>query len=253
MTLSMAPAPHPSLLRSALSSILAAGLMTGVVGALLTYRFGLDAAYLGKALVLFGAGAAVALAGLSKHHPFAAFGAANQVTVIRAALVALLAGLIGERTAAGLPALVVAAAVMIAVLDGADGWMARRQHMVSDFGARFDMETDAAFIMVLAALAWQFDRCGAWVLVSGMLRYVFVGAGTVVSWLRQPLPPSTRRKSVAVVQVIALILTLAPFVPATVAPTIAAAGLCGLTVSFLVDVVWLWQHAARSRASVSPQ
>ena len=104
------------------------------------------------------AGAALVLVGLSKHHPFARFGAANQVTVTRGALVALLAGLIGERTAVGLPTFVMAAAVTVAVLDGIDGWMARRNHMASDFGARFDMETDALFIMVLAVLAWQYGK-----------------------------------------------------------------------------------------------
>jgi phosphatidylglycerophosphate synthase len=253
VTLSMAPAPHPSLLRSALISILPAGLMSGVVGAFLTQRFGLDAAYLAKAAAVFLAGAVLVLVGLSRHHPFVSFGAANHVTVTRGALVALLAGLIGERTAIGLPALVTAAAVIIAVLDGADGWLARRTHMVSDFGARFDMETDALFIMVLAALAWQYERSGVWVLASGLLRYVFVGAGMAVPWLRQPLPPSIRRKSIAVVQVVALILTLAPFVPATMAQATAALGLCLLALSFLVDVMWLWQQAARSRATVSPQ
>jgi len=249
----MAPAPHPSLLRSALISILPAGLMAGVIGALLMYRFGLDAAYLEKAMVVFLAGAVWVLVGLSKHHPFESFGAANQVTVARGALVALLAGLIGERTAVGLPALVTAAAVTVAVLDGVDGWMARRQRMVSDLGARFDMETDAVFIMVLAVLAWQLDKAGAWVLVSGLLRYLFVAAGLVVSGLRRALPPSMRRKFIAVVQVVALILALAPFVPATVTPAVAAIGLCALTLSFLVDVVWLLQNAVRSRATLSPR
>jgi phosphatidylglycerophosphate synthase len=249
----MAPTPHRSLLRSALFSILPAALMTGVLGAFLTHQFGLDAAYLEKALAVFAAGAALVLIGLPKHHPFASFGAANQVTVTRGALVALLAGLVGERTAVGVAQIVTAAAVMVAVLDGLDGWMARRKQIASDFGARFDMETDALFIMVLAALAWQSDRSGVWVLLSGLLRYGFVGAGMAVSWLRRPLPPSARRKFVAVFQVVALILTLAPFVPARIAPAIAAVGLCALSLSFLVDVVWLFQHAMRSRVAVSPR
>lgn len=227
--------------------------MTGVLGAYLAYRFGLEAAYLAKALGLFVAGAALVMIGLPKHHPFAAFGAANQVTVTRGALVALLAGLIGEQAVAGLATMVTVAAVIIAVLDGVDGWLARHRHIASDFGARFDMETDALFIMVLAALAWQFDKAGAWVLLSGLLRYVFIGAGRVLPWLRRPLPASTRRKSIAVVQVVALILTLAPFVPARATPAIAAIGLCALTLSFLVDVVWLLQNASRSGATVSPR
>ena len=68
-------------------------------------------------------------------------------------------------------ALAMALATVVAVLDGIDGWLARRTGMASDFGARFDMETDAALIMVLALLAWQFGKAGVWVLASGLLRY----------------------------------------------------------------------------------
>jgi phosphatidylglycerophosphate synthase len=242
---------HRSLLRSALLCILPAGLMTGVVGAFLTYRLGLEPAFLVKALALFAAGAALVLIGLPRHHPFASFGGANQVTVGRGALVALLAGLIGEPVDAGVGLLATAAAVTVAVLDGVDGWLARRNRTASDFGARFDMETDAAFIMVLAVLSWQFEKAGAWVLLSGLLRYAFVAAGAAAPSLRLPLPPSARRKTSAVVQVIALILTLAPFVPVTLSARIAALGLCALAVSFAVDIVWLFQNGARTRAPVS--
>ncbi|MEJ0008237.1 MAG: CDP-alcohol phosphatidyltransferase family protein [Steroidobacteraceae bacterium] len=249
--MSMARGLPRSLLRSALTGILPAALMTGVVGALLTYRLGLDAAYLGKVLAVYAAGAVIVLIGLPGHHPFTSFGAANQVTVGRAALVALLAGLFAERADARLALLAVVVAVPVAVLDGLDGWLARRQHMASDFGARFDMETDALFIMVLAALAWQFEKVGAWVLLSGLLRYAFVGAGLAVPWLRRPLPPSLRRKCIAVVQVVTLILVIAPFVPPTVAAPIAAIGLGALAGSFLTDIVWLFQHSGRSPATVS--
>ena len=34
----------------------------------------------------------------------------------------------------------------------------------SSFGARFDMETDAAFILILSVLVWQHGKAGAWVL-----------------------------------------------------------------------------------------
>jgi phosphatidylglycerophosphate synthase len=249
--MSMAQTLRGSLLRSALIGILPAAVMTGVAGAFLTYRLGFDAAYLEKTLAVFAVGAALVLRGLPKHHPFVAFGAANQVTVGRGALVALLAGLIGERTGAGVPLLATAAAVTVAVLDGVDGWLARRQRMASDFGARFDMETDALFILVLAVLAWQFGKAGAWIVLSGVLRYAFVGAGAVMPWLRRPLPHSARRKIIAVVQVVALIVTIAPSVPIAVAAPVAAVGLGALTGSFAVDILWLNHSGARSRNTVS--
>ena len=247
----MSPArgPDRQLRRSALASILPAGLISGVAGAVLTHRYGLDAAYLVKAMVVYAAGAALVVLGLPRHHPFAAFGAANRVTLIRGALLALLAGLIGEERAAGLAMLITVAAILIAVLDGLDGWLARRHRMASGFGARFDMETDALLILVLAVLAWQLGRAGIWVLLSGLLRYLFVGAGWLLPWLRGPLPPSMRRKFCAVLQVIALIATLAPFIPSRAAPAIAAMGLGALLWSFLVDVVWLYRHASDAAAA----
>lgn len=239
--------------RSLLLCILPAALLTGAVAQLWTNRLALDAAYLPKTLAVWVAGAALLLTGVAKHHPFGSFGAANQVTVARGALVALLAALIGERADTGAPLLAVAMAVIVAVLDGLDGWLARRQHMASAFGARFDMETDALLIMVLAVLAWQFGKAGVWVLAAGLLRYLFVAAGFGLPSLRHPLPPSRRRKIIAAVQMVALILTIAPFIPTAAATRIAAVGLGLLSLSFLVDIHWLVQNAEQSRTSVSPQ
>ena len=237
--MSMARAAPHGLLRSALICILAAALLIGAVAELCTSKLGLSAAYVPKALAVYTVGATLVLFGLRKHHPFSAFGPANQVTLLRGALVALLAGLIGEPADGGLPALVTAVATGTAVLDGVDGWLARRTYQTSAFGARFDMETDALLIMVLAVLAWQFGKAGIWVLCSGLLRYAFVAAGTVLPALRQPLPPSQRRKIMAVVQVVALIVTVAPFVPAAVSAPVAAIALGALMFSFLLDVAWL--------------
>src|SRR5580658_10501979 len=92
-------------------------------------------------------------------------------------------------------------------------------------------------------LAWQFGKTGVWVLASGLLRYAFVAAGSALPWLRAPLAPSQRRKAVAVLQVIALIVTVAPFVPAATAAGVAVAGLGALVLSFAVDIRWLYQRA----------
>lgn len=251
--MSMARAAPHGLLRSALLCILAAALLIGAVAELCTNRLGLGAAYLPKALSVYTVGAVLVLIGLPKHHPFRAFGAANQVTLFRGALVALLAGLIGEGADDALAGPVTAVASGIAVLDGLDGWLARRMSLASAFGARFDMETDALLIMVLAVLTWQFGKAGVWVLGSGLMRYAFVAAGTALPALRRPLPPSQRRKVLAVAQVVALIASIAPFVPTAVSALLAAVALGALTFSFGVDVAWLLQNAARSRTTALPE
>lgn len=102
------------------------------------------------------------------------FGPADRVTLVRSAIAAFCAGLLLQGGSAlalewWLPAI---AAVALA-LDGIDGWLARRTGTASEFGARFDMEIDAFFILVLSALVWQLYKTGPWVLAIGAMRYAF--------------------------------------------------------------------------------
>jgi phosphatidylglycerophosphate synthase len=207
-------------------------------------------AYALKATAAFAAIAAVVVFRRRAFHPFDRFGLANQVTLTRALLVALAAGLIGE---ARVPALAAAAAglgLAATALDGVDGWLARRTGMTSAFGARFDMEVDALLIQVLALLVWQHGKAGVWVIAAGLLRYLFVAAGWVWPWLRQPLAPSTRGKVICVVQIAGLVFALLPMVRQPYSAWIAAASLAALTYSFVVDIAWLFRHRhAESNAS----
>jgi len=248
VTISIARPAHRNLLRSALLCILPAALAIGVTALHAMTLLGLSAAYLPKVLAVFSVGAALVLLGLPTHHPFPSIGPANQVTVARGVLVALLAGLVGERMDTGAPAIATTVAIIVIVLDGLDGWLARRTHLASGFGARFDMETDALLTLVLSMLAWQFGKAGAWVLLSGLLRYAFVGAGTVLRRLRNPLPCSQRRKSIAVVQMLALVAAIAPFVAPALSVPVTAVALMALIFSFLLDIAWLLQGSTQPRA-----
>jgi phosphatidylglycerophosphate synthase len=180
-----------------------------------------------------------AAAGVAAHHPHARFGAANTVTSARLALVALLAACLGEPYSAALAWTATALAASVSVLDGVDGWLARRSTLASAFGARFDMETDAFFILVLSALAWRWERAGAWVLACGLMRYAFVVGAWAWPWLSGPLPPRVRRKFVAVVQMVGLAIVIAPVVRPPLSVWLAATALAILTWSFAVDVAWL--------------
>ena len=205
-------------------------------------ELGLGPSYVAMALAVYAVVACLVVANLRAHHPFPRFGPANQVTLARAGLVALLAGFVGER-GADLAALAFTLAFAAAVLDAADGWLARATAMASAFGARFDMETDAALLLVLAVLAWQLGKAGPWVLAVGLMRYAFVAAGAVAPWLRDPLPPRFRRKAVCAVQMVALVAALAPIVAPRASALLAAAALAALCYSFAADVRWLRRHA----------
>ncbi|MFT5175306.1 MAG: phosphatidylglycerophosphate synthase [Gammaproteobacteria bacterium] len=171
------------------------------------------------------------------------FGLANQVTLARAVLVVLLLGLLGEDGGAQVMWSAVIIAAMASVTDALDGWLARRMGIVSDFGARFDMETDAALIAVLALLAWTWQRAGDWVLLAGAARYVFVVGTYYCHWMRAQLPSSLRRKVVCVLQVVTLVVCLVPLLTPAASALIAAAGVFALLGSFTVDTLWLARHS----------
>lgn len=168
----------------------------------------------------------------------------NHVTAVRAVIVAALAGLAVVSRLPPVSSLAWAAVVastVAAVLDGVDGWLARRTGRTSAFGARFDMETDALLIQVLAILVWRWGKAGPWVLMSGLLRYLFVAAGWLWPWMRRPLAPTLRGRAICVVQIVALIIAIAPIVPPDVSSIIAAVALMLLGYSFAVDTHRLWQ------------
>jgi phosphatidylglycerophosphate synthase len=218
--------------------------LVAVVGLTSMTRSGLPVGdwYPVKAGAVFAVFMLIAIGFVRGSHPFAQFGPANQTTTLRAMLVALVAGLIGEPHVPMVAAGAAAAAFAATALDGVDGWLARRSRMASEFGARFDLEVDALLIMALATLAWRHGKAGWWVLLTGLIRYGFVVAGWLWRWLREPLPPSRRRQAICVVQLVGLGLAIVPVVPISVSTLIAAAALVSLCYSFLVDIVWLWRQ-----------
>jgi hypothetical protein len=168
----------PKLARDAIGELGIAAAMLLACSLALAQWASLSPAYAAKVMALYGVGAILIWRGLRRAHPHPRFGAGNRVTLGRFALSALLAGLVGEANASREPlawALVVVA-TLAALLDAADGALARRSGLASRFGARFDMETDAWLTLVLCLLLQQFDKVGAWVLAAGLMRYAFVAA-----------------------------------------------------------------------------
>lgn len=206
----------------------------------------LGAYFVARAELLYCGIATLILAGLAAHAPHRRFGAANTVTLSRIVLICLLAALLGTATPDEDCLWLVAGLATLALgLDGVDGWAARRSGLASRFGARFDMEADAFFVLVLSVLAWQWGKVGPWVLLIGAMRYLYVLAGAAWPWLRAPVPESFARKAVCVIQILVLIACLAPPVPHALAATLAAGALAALCWSFGRDVVWLWRQQRR--------
>jgi phosphatidylglycerophosphate synthase len=195
-----------------------------------------------KAAAVFAAILVIVFTRWRAHHPFPTFGVANRITTTRAFFVALLAGLIGEATHTVIAASAVGIGALATTLDGVDGWAARRTRSESTFGARFDMEIDALLVQVLSVLVWQQGKAGAWVLLSGLLRYLFGAAGWMLPWLQRPVPPNVQRKAICIIQITGLLIALLPSIAPPASALIAGAALMILTYSFAVDTVWLWQQ-----------
>jgi len=170
-------------------------------------------------------------------------GIANSITSVRAVLTVAAAAAIARPQSPGAAWFVVGAAVAATVLDGVDGWAARRFNQSTAFGARFDMEVDALLIMALSVLAWSWGKAGAWVILSGLLRYLFVAAGWIWPWMSRPLEPKRRRQTVCVIQIVALIAAVSPIFVPPLSAFVAAIALAVLAWSFAVDTAWLFRQA----------
>ena len=183
--------------------------------------------------------------GLAAHHPHPRLGTANRITLVRAAIACLIAARAIEPAPLGAPErwLLAAIAAAALMLDGADGWAARRQRLASAFGARFDMEVDAFAILVLAVTVVKAQAVPCWVLAIGGMRYLYLAAALAFPLLRRPLPlrriADGRRKTIAVVQSVGLMIALVPATLASWAAVTCAAALGLLAYSFAADIVIL--------------
>ena len=231
-----------------------AGVYLALVGTALAgaITMATDAAALGMrgavaAILCYGIVVLLVLRGLTRYAHPSRFGLANILTLARASLTALLFGFAGDHAlgasmfAGGIRWLAVSFAPIIVVLDGLDGYAARRNGTASAFGAHFDMEADALFILSLSALVMAAAGAGPWILVSGSLRYAFVGLGHIELRFRAPLPPLMRRKAIYVIQALAPIAALTPLCPAGLGSALCALAFALVLYSFGADCVWLWR------------
>lgn len=231
------PSARHSALRGGAITAAAVGASVMLLGAVLyTSGAGLAVATAGYATV-----AVIMLWGLLYSGIAAPFGTANTITLGRAGMIMIVAGFAVDTMAYGPAAWWIAAGVAACafLLDGVDGWAARRSGRCTGFGARFDMEIDATFALVVAAVLWQSGKVGPWIMAIGALRYVFILAGGLYPAMLRPLPPSNRRRAVCAFQGGALCIALAPFVNPAGAAGLAGAALLATAASFAIDTVWL--------------
>lgn len=185
---------------------------------------------------LFGVFLTVVL--MRRGFPHSCLGTGNFVTLIRLALVAaLLAPILGTASHFA----VISIALVSLVLDGVDGWFARREGRVSSFGARLDIEVDSGFAMVLALNSWAIGTTGPLIVLFALPRYVYMAFAQFFPWLNQPLPSRIGGKVVGVIQIVALIVLNLPDLNGALVGLIILVVSIGLIWSFGRDVLLLYK------------
>ncbi len=230
---------------SFLANTLVGGVLLALASQALVPILALESGHFVKTMALYTSISLLVIAAFRLHAPHSEFGAANRVTLFRAMLICFLAGFVGYGPV--LPQflwLMTGLAAVVLSLDGLDGWLARKFGTVSTFGGFFDQELDALLILILGILVFDTGKVGLWVVASGLFRYLLLAGGLIWSKLRRAPPPSFRGRAVCVLQVLVLIVALAPVTSSAVATAVAAFGLAALFASFAQDVAWLLRQDA---------
>ena len=156
-------------------------------------------------------------------------GVANLLTALRGLL--LVGLLAGHRILP--PYAFLGVGIVTLVLDGLDGYYARKFRTVSVFGDVFDKEVDALFVLTFGVLIVDWNLAGSWVMLPGLLRYGYVIGLSLLDRRPSPSGKSFRRQFVGMWLMGTL---LAPFALPTVVyyPGLLFATVI-VTISFVVD------------------
>jgi len=132
------------------------------------------------------------------------FGRANLITLLRFILLSAAVVFYEFTSAFVLVVLLVTSLVM----DGFDGYVARLHHEESVFGHYLDVEVDAYGIAVLSILLWKYETLWGFVLIAGLLRYLYILL-IKLTVTKEKVEPKRRYASVIAVSVyIAMIVRL---------------------------------------------
>jgi len=183
---------------------------------------------------------------------FPSLGAANWVTMMRAGLLALLAGFAfsprPEGWAAWLPGgLYITAALM----DFLDGYLARINGRASRLGEILDMHWDGFGMLAACWLLVRSEQTQAWFLVIGLARYLFVAGMRIREWLGRPnypLPPSMIRRAMAGAQMGLVGALLLP----VFSPPITYAAAAVFSTPFLLGFTRDWLYVSGVLAPPAP-
>lgn len=118
---------------------------------------------------------------------------------------------------------------IVILLDGVDGFVARKLNQCSDQGEKLDAETDAQLVWLLSWIHFSSGNFDWWILIPGCLRYTYQ---LLFFWapVRPNFPPKRFRATIAVIFFFSL--SLAFVIPQPIATNMLAIAGCLIVCSF---------------------
>lgn len=181
------------------------------------------------------------------------FGPGNALSLLRGALIVLIAGFLFSPRPTGVLAWLPAALYVLSdFTDFFDGYLARVSDHATRLGETLDVNLDALGVLVVTLLAYQYGTLPFWYLPVGFARYLFLFG----LWLRrrrgQPvyeLRPSVARRGFAGLQMGFITVMLFP----VISPPASTIGAALFMTPFLVGFLYDWLSVSGALEPASPR
>lgn len=96
----------------------------------------------------------------------------------------------------------------IILIDGLDGWVARKTQQITEIGSRLDGETDAFMVLLLTLYHIKAGKIPDWIILPGMMRHIF----GILSYFFETPREYTSRRFRATIAVIFFVTLLFAFI-----------------------------------------
>tara|TARA_B100001564_G_scaffold11381_1_gene9226 strand:- start:76 stop:546 length:471 start_codon:yes stop_codon:yes gene_type:complete len=138
--------------------------------------------------------------------------------------------------------IIVILAVLSFMLDGLDGFIARKYNHVTKFGEIIDQESDNFLMLVLSISLYLNREVGMYIFLIPLYRYIFILYMSRYSWLKIELPSSQFRKFACAFTILLMIIAQDSYLGHKNTIILVFLSLFIITFSFAKDIIWLYRN-----------
>ena len=133
-------------------------------------------------------------------------------------------------------------AISALILDGLDGFVARKYNHVTKFGEIIDQESDNFLMLVLSISLYLNREVGIYIFLIPSYRYLFIFSMKRYDWLKIELPISQFRKFACAVTILLMIIAQDIYFSPENTTFLVILSLFIITFSFAKDIIWLYRN-----------